>query len=127
MSFKINGIHHIEITVTNLQRSKIFYSKLPGFKLVAEYPHFVMFDTKEFKFGLTDHNLNIKTNKFDEMNVGLDHVAFSVSTKKDLVNALSFFEIESIPHGEIKKLSNGTFVLSFRDPDNIQLELAYRA
>ena len=85
-----------------------------------------MFDTGHFRFGLTDHKHGIKINIFDEMNVGLDHVAFEVSSKADLDEALHFFDDESIPHGKIEHLSNGTLTVVFRDPDNIQLELAYK-
>lgn len=126
MTFKIIGIHHVELTVTDLQRSVLFYSQLPSFKIVAQHPHFVMFDTGSFKFGLTDHNNKVKSNSFSELNTGLDHISFSVSSKQDLESAKEFFDREQIIHGEIKKLSNDTFVLAFRDPDNIQLELTYR-
>lgn len=126
MVFKIIGIHHIELTVSNLENSRIFYEKLPGFKVVAKYPNFIMFFTGSFYLGLTDHKGKQKEKKFSEFNVGMDHVSFEVNTKEDLNNALSFFDQEKIPHGEIKKLSNNSYVLAFRDPDNIQLELAFK-
>lgn len=124
MSFRINKIHHIKFTVRNLGVSKGFYGALAGFKCVAEYPDFVMFSAGNFYFGLTTHN---KANgAFDETVTGLDHVSFEVSSEKDLREALSFFEEKQIKHGDIEKLSNGLQTLVFRDPDNIQLELAYK-
>lgn len=126
MPFTITGIHHIELTVKNLQVSKLFYSKLPGFKEVAEYPHFIMFYTGSFYFGITDHEGKQHTTVFDEKNIGLDHISFEVSKKEDLNTAVQFFDSEKIPHGEIKKLSNNLYVLAFRDRDNIQLELCFR-
>jgi glyoxylase I family protein len=121
---EIKGIHHIQLTVLDLERSKSFYSKLPGFKIVAEYDHFIMFFCKTFYLGLTDHSGKQLNKKFAETNIGLDHIAFEVSSKKDLKEASEWLEKENIPHGEIKELSNGTHVLAFRDPDNIQLEFA---
>lgn len=126
MSFKIKNIHHIELTVSNLILSKKFYSKILGFKIVAEYPNFVMFYTGSFYLGLTDHKGQIQEKKFSEFNVGMDHLSFEVDSKEDLGKAIELFDRNNIPHGEIKKLSNNLYVLAFRDPDNIQLELAYK-
>jgi catechol 2,3-dioxygenase-like lactoylglutathione lyase family enzyme len=123
----IKSIHHIKLTVSDLSKSLAFYSLLPGFKLVADKPHFKMFYNGHFYLGLYDHEGNQKEKRFDERNVGMDHVAFAVLSEKDLEEAVKFFDEHSIPHGEIEKLSNGTHILSFRDPDNIQLELAFRS
>ena len=42
----------------------------------------------------------------------------------ELENVLKLFEERGIPHGEIKDLDGlGIYVLAFRDPDNIQVEL----
>ncbi|MBI4226504.1 VOC family protein, partial [Candidatus Roizmanbacteria bacterium] len=116
MNFRIIGIHHIEFTVSSLVRTKKYYEKLPGFKLVANYPNFIMFYTGSFYVGFTDHKGSLKEKKFNEKNVGMDHVSFTVSSRKDLEEALLFFDTENIPHGQIKKLSNNTYVLAFRDP-----------
>lgn len=123
---KISGIHHIELTVSNLETSKAFYKKLPGLKIVANYPGFIMFSGNGFYFGITDHKGRQKEKRFDELNVGLDHFSFSVEHKEELDEAIEFFDRGKIAHGEIKKLSNGQLVLAFRDPDNIQLELSWK-
>lgn len=122
MTFKITTINHIELTVTDLARSKEFYGALPGFKCVADYEDFVMFSVGDFKLGLTTHK-NKAQKKFSEFETGLDRVAFEVRSKEELTKAIAFFDEKNINHGEIKKLSNGTLVLAFRDLDNIQLEL----
>jgi glyoxylase I family protein len=117
---QILGIHHIELTVANLARSKAFYERLPGFKVVAEYPNFVMFYNGHLYLGLTDHKGKQTSDRFAETNVGLDHVSFAVKSKEDLEEAAKLY------NGEIKKLSNGLYVLAFRDPDNIQLEFCWK-
>ncbi|MBI5358922.1 hypothetical protein HZB69_04850 [Candidatus Amesbacteria bacterium] len=97
MSFKVNKIHHIELTVRN---------------------------AGDFYLGLTTHS---KPNgEFDETVTGLDHVSFEVDFRQDLDSAIDFFDKNSIKHGETKELSNNLWVLAFRDPDNIQLELCYK-
>lgn len=124
--FTITRIHHIKLTVMDLQKSKIFYSKLPGFKIVADYKNFIMFYTGSFYVGITDHDGKLQQQKFNEKNVGLDHISFQVKLREDLDKAVIFFDQEGISHGEIKKLSNNLYVMAFRDPDNIQLELTYK-
>jgi len=123
---KIKNIHHIELTVGDLGISKDFYSKLPDFKIVAKYPNFIMFFNGYFYLGITDHHGKTEGKKFSELNLGLDHVSFEVETKIDLTKAIKFFDKEGINHAEIKKLSNNLYVLAFRDPDNIQLELCWK-
>jgi glyoxylase I family protein len=127
MTFKITDVHHIELTVTDLQKSKQFYMQLPGFKIVAEYSDFIMFHIETFYLGFTTHKEKHKETVFDEYNTGLDHIAFEVSKREDLDNACKFFDEKNISHGAVEKLSNGSFVLTFRDPDNIQLELCYKS
>lgn len=62
--------------------------------------------------------------RFDENRVGLDHLSFGVGSKAELDDAVRLFDAQGVPHGEIKTLSGfGIYVLPFRDPDNIQVEL----
>jgi catechol 2,3-dioxygenase-like lactoylglutathione lyase family enzyme len=62
--------------------------------------------------------------RFDEDRVGLDHLSFSVDTRSELDQAVELFDQRGIQHGEIKPLESfGIYVLPFRDPDNIQVEL----
>ncbi len=126
MSFTINKIHHIKLTVKNLEISKKFYESLPGFKCVANYPDFIMFSVGNFYLGLTTHSGKSSMESFSEFRIGLDHISFDVKSKQDLETALGFFNKNKIPHGKIDKLSNDLLILPFRDPDNIQLELCYK-
>lgn len=54
---------------------------------------------------------------------GIHHIKLTVT---DLEKSRKFFDKEDIKHGEIEKLSNDLYVLAFRDPDNIQLELSWK-
>lgn len=123
MNFKIKKVHHVKLTVRDLKISKEFYESLPGFKCVADYPDFIMFSAGNFYLGLTTHLRKNTAESFSEFRIGLDHLSFEVKSRQDLDSALMFFDKNKIPHGKIEKLSNNLFVLSFRDPDNIQLEL----
>lgn len=123
---KIRGIHHIKLTVRDLGISKEFYVRVFGLSVVAQYEDFVMLFGGSFYLGLTTHKGNLDQKMFNERNVGMDHVAFEVESLRDLEVAVALFDREKIPHGEITKLSNGMLVLAFRDPDNVQLELAWK-
>jgi catechol 2,3-dioxygenase-like lactoylglutathione lyase family enzyme len=90
MSFKINKIHHIKLTVKNLDVSKKFYESLPGFRCVANYPDFIMFSAGNFYLGLTTHLGKPSTELFSEFRIGLDHISFDVKSKQDLERAVVF-------------------------------------
>lgn len=62
--------------------------------------------------------------RFDPDRVGLDHLSFRVASRDDLEQAVLLFDEQRVRHGEITSLpSFGIDVLSFEDPDGVQLEL----
>ena len=64
------------------------------------------------------------SDRFDPDRVGLDHLSFGVATRADLEQAVRLFDELGVTHGSITRLpSVGFDILSFEDPDGIQLEL----
>jgi glyoxylase I family protein len=62
--------------------------------------------------------------RFDPDRVGLDHLSFGVASRDDLEQAARLLDEHGVPHGEIVSLTSfGIDVLSFEDPDGVQLEL----
>ena len=62
--------------------------------------------------------------RFDPDRVGLDHPSFSVASRADLEQAVRLLDERGVTHGSITRLpSVGFDILSFEDPDGIQLEL----
>ena len=59
---------------------------------------------------------------FDERRTGLDHLAFTVTSRGELDAWESELERRGISYTPIRETPIGT-VIAFRDPDNIQLEL----
>jgi glyoxylase I family protein len=130
-------IHHLRLTVTDLQRSREFYTGLLGFQVAAESPPPGDPSAGEvFKilFGgvvLMRGNLLMglrpmapEGDRFDPDRVGLDHLSFSVPGRADLENAAKVLGERGVPHGEITRLASfGIDVLPFEDPDGVQLEL----
>lgn len=61
---------------------------------------------------------------FSERRTGLDHLAFQVSNREQLEAWIARFDAHGVVHSEIKAAAiPGTFLVVFRDPDGIQLEL----
>ena len=64
----------------------------------------------------------VGTDEFAEDRTGLDHVCFKVAARSDLDNAAALLDERGVTHGGVKDIGAG-FILEFRDPDNIALEL----
>jgi glyoxylase I family protein len=130
-------IHHLRLTVTDLKRSREFYTSLLGFDVAVESPPDDDPSAGEvFKilFGgcvMTRGNLLMGLrpmaaagDRFDPDRVGLDHLSFGVPSRADLEEAARLFDERGVPHGEITTLAGfGIDVLPFEDPDGVQLEL----
>jgi glyoxylase I family protein len=59
---------------------------------------------------------------FDEDRTGLDHLAFRVEGKAELDAAAEHLDSLGIAHEPVKDIGM-MYILEFRDPDNIALEL----
>jgi glyoxylase I family protein len=59
---------------------------------------------------------------FSEDRTGLDHLSFRVDSRSDLVTAVDLLDERGVAHDGIKDIGAG-YILEFRDPDNIALEL----
>lgn len=132
------GLHHVRITVTDLERSKAFYSDLLGFEVAAQsegHPSDpsvradpdqlyggCVFVTNGMLFGLRP--VAPVDDAFDSERVGLDHISFAVAGRADLDRATETLDAADVPHGEVRELDAfGIAILSFDDPDGIHLEL----
>lgn len=122
------GIGHVAVTVSDLTRSVPWYAALFGSEPVldedvvpGEFHHTVFAFESGQLFGLHQHAVGI-AGAFDERRAGLDHVGFAVSTRAELESWESRLDELGIKHGGIVDAHYGSG-LSFRDPDNVALEL----
>lgn len=125
---KTGAIHHLALTVTDSKSSRDFYVNLLGFQVLAEFDA-----TRILSNGILilvvkpapDPANAPKDDRFDENRVGLDHLCLSVESLADLAKAMAILNERGVLHGEIEDLGDmGICVLTFRDPDNIQIELS---
>jgi len=130
-------IHHLRLTVTDVQRSREFYTSLLGFQVAVESPPPDDPGADEVFKVLFGGVVMIRGNlimglrpmapagdRFDPDRVGLDHLSFGVDSREDLEQAARLFDEHGVAHGVIARLAGfGIDVLSFEDPDGIQLEL----
>jgi glyoxylase I family protein len=137
MQIAVGPVHHLRLTVTDVNRSRDFYTSLLGFDVGVESPSAddpAAAEMNKILFGgvvLVRGSLLMglrpvapKNDRFDEDRVGLDHLSFAVPGRADLEAAVKLFDERGVRHGEITRLTAfGIDVLPFRDPDNIQIEL----
>ena len=120
-----SGIHHIALTVTDLDRSTAWYQRVLDLHEVRreESParRGVLLSWHEIPtVGLVQHDADESV--FDPTMVGLDHVAFSVSTRDELDEWAARFDSEGVTHSGAIDIQAGG-ILNFKDPDGIALAL----
>ena len=124
----VGEVHHLRLTVADMPKARAFYTEVLGFDVAMELPPDVLLSNGKLILGLglpPDSGSAISGDRFDENRVGLDHLSFAVSSREDLDEAIRILDEHNVPHGEIKDLVPDLliYILAFRDPDNIQLEL----
>lgn len=126
-TIQTSAVNHLTLTVTDRDRAREFYTSILGFQFLMEFGPKYLLSNGSVILALNlspDPDRAIANDQFDENRVGLDHVSFNVSSHEALEQACQIFDERGIPRGEIKDLGDlGIYVMAFRDPDNIQLEL----
>jgi glyoxylase I family protein len=119
------AVHHLTLTVNDVDRSREFYTGLLGFQEAMMFGPRALLSNGSVVLALAPSPDPSSGDRFDETRVGLDHLSFSVESRDDLEQALRLFDEQGVPHGEITDLvaDLGIYILAFRDPDNIQVEM----
>ena len=129
-------MHHVALTVTDLDASIGWYERVFGISYRMDGPHeggvgkLLADDAFELVIVLHRHDTN-EGELFAETRTGLDHTGFSVPSRADLEAWQSHLETNGVTRcaAADKPLTQSPIadepygsVLVFRDPDNIQLE-----
>jgi len=132
-----SGFAHVRITVTDIARSKAFYDQVFGWPVAIDASGSVdepgVTESPEKFYGGTVYQTPqgalfglrpVGDAAFDSTRTGLDHVSFAVGSRTDLEQAVTALGDAGITHGKIIDLADaGLAILSFQDPDNINIEL----
>ena len=132
------GLHHIALTVTDVDASVTWYERVFGISFRMDAPHeggvgkVLTEDDRQLSFVLHRHDAN-EGEDFVETRTGLDHVGLVVADRK----VLEAWQDHLADHGVKRSAAADRpltqspiadepygSVLVFRDPDNIQLELS---
>jgi glyoxylase I family protein len=123
------GYSHLSLSVTDLDRSTEWYLQVLGFSVHSkvEGDSFRRNRLRHPEAGimltLTAHEAG-DGEAFDERRTGMDHVSFALPSLEDLHQFKERFEERGIEHSDVKPILNGAGgMITFRDPDHIQLEL----
>jgi glyoxylase I family protein len=124
---QLPAVSHVALTVTDLAVSVPWYERLLGTKPVLDEDtdnlhHTVYLLPGGTLLALHQHHTANGDTRFDEHRPGLDHLSFGVADRGELKAWQTRLEELGIPHGEVVDAHYGSG-LSFRDPDNIALEL----
>ena len=130
-------MHHLALTVADLDASVQWYETVFDVHPVMDIPHqggdgrILANADQSLAFALHRHDTNDGA-LFQETTTGLDHAGFAVSSRADLEAWQNHLEASGVVRAEAadKPLTQSPIadepyasVLVFRDPDNIQLEL----
>ena len=125
--------HHLALTVTDLETSRAWYRRLLGVEAVLDEPvpaldghhrgfhHVVFAPPGGVLLALHAHGDTDRSQLFDELRPGLDHVSFGCADRSQLEQWQERLDELGIKHGGIAEDANGC-ALAFRDPDDIALE-----
>ena len=130
-------LHHLALTVTDLDASVRWYESVFGVTFLMDAPHqggvgrVLANENRELMIVLHRHDTN-GGELFGETSTGLDHAGFMVPTRADLETWQNHLEVLGVTMADTadKPLTQSPIcdeaygsVIVFRDPDNIQLEL----
>jgi glyoxylase I family protein len=131
------GLHHIALTVTDLEASIPWYERVFNIKFAMEVPHeggtgkLLTDEGRSFVIALHRHDAN-GGERFAETRTGLDHIGLLVPARADLEAWQAHLESCGVQRAAAadrpctqSPIDDRFFgsILVFRDPDNIQLEL----
>ena len=125
-SIQTGGVHHLRLTVSDADRAREFYTTVLNFQVAVPLSNGYVLSNGSVLLGIgSAPEQATPGDRFDENRVGLDHLSFSVRSRQALDEAARVLDEHGIPNGGVKDLGAdfGLYILAFRDPDNIQLEL----
>ncbi|MCM3719406.1 VOC family protein [Fictibacillus phosphorivorans] len=124
------GLHHVEINVHDLARTKSFYSWLMaelGYKPFQEWDKGISYKNGSTYLVFTQTEAKYKEYSFHRKHTGLNHLAFWAKSRAHVdylrvqlkENKVSFLYDTNYPFAG----GDGHYALFFEDPDRIKIEI----
>ena len=124
---------HIELYVSNLQKTKLFYSKFLvqlGFELFQEWEEGFSYKKESFYIVFVQVKEKYQSTNYHRCYVGLNHLAFSCSDKTIITKIREQLIEENVEllYDDKFPFAGGKnhYALYFEDPDRIKVEIVYR-
>lgn len=128
---KIHGVAHIQLNVTDLERSKAFYAPL-----LARFGMTVLVDDADAFYcvggrtglAITPCDEAHRDDRFDDLAIGLQHVCFRMESREAIDETHRLVEglgAEIVYPPRPGPWAPGYYSCSFRDPDGIRLEVNF--
>jgi len=127
----INGIAHIQITVSRFELCAPFYEqlfKLFGMKIVFRTDAFIYGVGARTALGVTQCSDEYRSERFVQRRIGLHHICFRARSRADVDEMYKFLQHinATIVHPpEEGPWAQGYYSVLFEDPDGIRLEVNY--
>jgi glyoxylase I family protein len=131
---RLAGLHHLGISVANLERSVRFYRDVVGADLLVgpndgTSPSFIgrmaILSLGGRTFDVCEHSRN-EGERFDPVHTGLDHLALEAESLDELQAWATWLDTCGVARSAVREVADGRGqMFDFVDPDGIQIEFMY--
>ncbi|MTB64250.1 hypothetical protein GGG87_04425 [Streptococcus sp. zg-86] len=125
-------LHHIEINVSNLAISRVFYAKLfadLGYELYQEWEEGFSYRDKDSYLVFVQTKEDYKEPSYHRKRTSLNHLAFTLSTKEKVDSLHNRLRSEGVTllYEENSPYAGGPdhYAVFFEDPDRLKIEVVW--
>jgi glyoxylase I family protein len=128
---EVLGVEHIDLTVNDVARSRLFYDKLLaelGFRKY-EGSDYIAWSNAQMTLAIREASAANRDARFDRYRVGLHHLAFRARSRAEVDAFHNFLVREKVTvldaPAEYPQYGKDYYAVFFADPDGLKLELVH--